>query len=193
MSLRFFKHWLNGPGTVGAVAPSSRCLADAMADGVEAFEAIVEVGAGTGVVTDSLVRRHPSARLIVFELGDELADELRRRFPQADVVGGAFHESVSVLRDLPAKTIIVSALPFRSLSSSVVEPTVSAFSELLYADRARRLVQFTYQPRAPFDAPIGLCWRRIKTVWLNAPPANIWHLSSKANWRDSDTTGLVAP
>jgi phospholipid N-methyltransferase len=49
MSLSFFKQWLKAPATVGAVAPSSRCLADAMADGVESFEAIVEVGAGSGV------------------------------------------------------------------------------------------------------------------------------------------------
>jgi phospholipid N-methyltransferase len=192
MNLNFFKQWLKSPATVGAVAPSSRCLADAMADGVEAFEAIVEVGAGTGVVTDSLVRRHPSARLIVFELGDQLATELRGRFPQAHVVGGAFHENVSVLRELPAKTIIVSGLPFRSLSSGVVEPTVAAFAELLNADRARRLVQFTYQPRVPFAAPIGLRWHRIKTVWLNAPPANVWHLSSKTDWRGSDAAHLVA-
>src|ERR1700692_3038958 len=80
MSLSFFKQWLKAPATVGAVAPSSRCLADAMAHGVESFEAIVEVGAGTGVVTDSLVRRHPSARLIVFELGDQLAADLKGGF-----------------------------------------------------------------------------------------------------------------
>jgi phosphatidylethanolamine/phosphatidyl-N-methylethanolamine N-methyltransferase len=161
-----------------------------MADGVEEFEAIVEVGAGTGVVTDSLVRRHPSARLIVFELGDQLAAELRGRFPHAHVIGGAFHKNISALQDLPAKTIIVSGLPFRSLSSGVVEPTVAAFAELLYADRARRLVQFTYQPRVPFAAPIGLRWHRIKTVWLNAPPASIWYLSSKTNWRGSDSAHL---
>jgi phospholipid N-methyltransferase len=182
MSLSFFKQWLKAPATVGAVAPSSRCLAEAMAHGVESFEAIVEVGAGTGVVTESLARRHPSARLIVFELADQLASELRERFPHAQVVGGAFHKNVAVLQDLPAKTIIVSGLPFRSLSSGVVEPTVAAFAELLYADRARRLVQFTYQPRVPFVAPIALRWHRIKTVWLNAPPANVWHLSSKTNW-----------
>jgi phospholipid N-methyltransferase len=183
MSLSFFKHWLSDPATVGAVAPSSRYLADAMADGVEAFDAIVEVGAGTGVVTDSLVRRHPSARLIIFELGHQLATELKGRFPQAHVVSGAFHENVSVLQDLPAKTIIVSGLPFRSLSPRVIEPTVAAFAELLYADKARRLVQFTYQPRVPFAAPTGLSWHRIKTVWLNTPPANVWQLSSKVNWR----------
>jgi phospholipid N-methyltransferase len=190
MNLRFFKHWLTDPATVGAVAPSSRYLANAMAEGVEAFEAIVEIGAGTGVVTDSLIRRHPSAKLIVFELANQLAAELRGQFPQAHVVGGAFHENLSVLRDLPAKTIFVSGLPFRSLSPRIVEPTVAAFAELLHADKARRLVQFTYQPRVPFIAPKGLCWHRIKTVWLNTPPANVWHLSSKANGRRS---GAVRP
>jgi phosphatidylethanolamine/phosphatidyl-N-methylethanolamine N-methyltransferase len=148
-----------------------------MADGVEEFEAIVEVGAGTGVVTESLVRRHPSARLIVFELGEQLAEELGARFPHAHVIGGAFHKNISVLKDLPARTIIVSGLPFRSLSPGVVEPTVAAFAEFLYADQVRRLVQFTYQPRVPFAAPIGLRWQRIKTVWRNAPPASIWYLA----------------
>lgn len=55
------------------MAPSSRCLADAMADDVEAFEAIVEMEAETRVLTDSLMCRHPSTWLIVFELGDQLA------------------------------------------------------------------------------------------------------------------------
>jgi phospholipid N-methyltransferase len=139
MKLSFFKHWLSDPATVGAVAPSSRYLADAMTDGVEAFDAIVEVGAGTGAVTESLVRRHPSARLIVFELRERLATELSRRFPQAGVVGGAFHKNVSVLYDLPAKTVFVSGLPFRSLSVRVIEPTIAAFSELLCADKSRHL------------------------------------------------------
>jgi phospholipid N-methyltransferase len=190
MSLSFFKHWLRDPAAVGAVAPSSRYLADAMTDGVEAFDAIVEVGAGTGVVTESVVRRHPSARLIIFELGERLASELGARFPQAHVVGGAFHENTAVLQDLPAKTIIVSALPFRSLSPRVVEPTVAAFADLLYADKARRLVQFTYQPRVPFAAPAGLWWRRVKTVWLNTPPANVWQLSRKV---ESRRNGAVCP
>lgn len=192
MNLSFFKHWLSDPATVGAVAPSSRYLADAMADGVEDFEVIVEVGAGTGVVTESLLRRHPSARLIVFELGDQLATELRGRFPEAHVVGGAFHENLSVLRNLPAKTIVVSGLPFRSLSTHIVKPTVAAFAELLHANKARRLVQFTYQPRVPFTAPLGLRWDRIKTVWLNTPPANIWHLSSNASGRRASASRPVS-
>jgi hypothetical protein len=60
-----------------------------------------------------------------------------------------------VPRELPAKTIIVLGLPFRALSSGVVEPTVADFAELFYADRARRLVPFTYQPGALFTAAIG--------------------------------------
>jgi phosphatidylethanolamine/phosphatidyl-N-methylethanolamine N-methyltransferase len=180
MSLNFFKHWLAAPMTVGSVMPSSRYLADAVADGVEGFDAIIEVGAGTGSITKSLIQRHPSATLMLFELGDRLAVELSRKFPHAHVVSGSFHENVSLLQNLPAKTVIVSGLPMQSLSPHIKAPTIARFAELLLANKARRLVQFTYLPKIPFTAPPGLCWRRIKTVWRNVPPANIWQLAAKS-------------
>jgi phosphatidylethanolamine/phosphatidyl-N-methylethanolamine N-methyltransferase len=177
MSLNFFMHWLAAPMTVGSVMPSSRYLAEALADRAAGFEAIVEVGAGTGIVTQSLIQRYPAATLTLFELGDRLAVELSRNFPQARVVSGPFHENVSRLPILPARTVIISGLPMQSLPSHVTTPTIAHFADLLLANSARRLVQFTYLPKAPFTAPPGLCWRRIKTVWRNVPPANVWQLS----------------
>jgi phospholipid N-methyltransferase len=38
------------------------------------------------------------------------------------------------------------------------------------------LVQFTYQPRAPFDEGAGWHWRRGRTVVANIPPATVWTL-----------------
>lgn len=173
--------------TVGAVAPSSRYLADAMVHGIELFDAVVEVGAGTGVVTKSIVRRHPSAALTLFELGDRLAVELSRKFPQAHVVSGSFHENISALQNLPPKTVIVSGLPFQSLSPRVTAPTIAAFADLLHADKTRRLIQFTYLPKVPFAAPAGLYWHRTRTVWLNVPPANVWQLGHEINDGDCET------
>lgn len=181
MNTTFLRHWLQDPISVGAIAPSSRHLAAAMAEETGNFDTIVEVGAGTGAITAALVKRNPEARLVVFELSQKLAHGLQTRFPQAEVIAGAFHENVSALHDLPPKTVVVSALPFRSLPPTIVGPTVEALADVLRVDGARRLVQFSYWPRVPFAAPADFSWLRIRTVWRNAPPANVWKLHSKPN------------
>ena len=148
-----------------------------MADGAANFDAIVEIGAGTGAITESLATRHPDVQLIVFELAPSLADNLRARFPGARVISGAFHENVSVLDGLPKRTVLVSALPFKSLPRRVVRPTVDAFAAFMRAAPGRHLMQFSYSLRAPFVAPEDFGWQRVTTVWRNAPPANVWQLS----------------
>jgi phospholipid N-methyltransferase len=135
-----------------------------------------EVGAGTGAITEALVQKNPNARLILFELADDLAVRLKRRYPLAEVVTGPFHEKASVLAGLPERTIFVSGLPFRSLPSETIALSVNALTESLRVSPVRKLVQFTYQPRAPFDPPDGFLWQRYKTIWRNAPPASVWHL-----------------
>ncbi|EDZ97656.1 conserved hypothetical protein [Burkholderia sp. H160] len=150
-----------------------------MAEEAENFDAIVEVGAGTGAITEALVKRNSEARLVVFELSEKLADGLQARFPRAEVIAGAFHENVSALHNLPPKTVVVSALPFRSLPPRTVRPTVEALTDVLRVDQARCLVQFSYRSRAPFTAPADFSWRKVCTVWRNAPPANVWELHGK--------------
>jgi phosphatidylethanolamine/phosphatidyl-N-methylethanolamine N-methyltransferase len=147
-----------------------------MTEGVAAFDAIVEIGAGTGAITEALVQKNPNARLILFELAEDLAAKLKKRYPQAEVVAGPFHEKASVLTGLPERTIFVSGLPFRSMPSKVIALTISALTECLRVSPVRKLVQFTYQPRAPFAPPAGFLWQRYKTVWRNTPPASVWHL-----------------
>jgi phospholipid N-methyltransferase len=176
LSISFLKHWLSNPANVGALAPSSRYLADAMAEDVRSFDAIVEVGAGTGAITEVIVRKHPQARLVLFELAGSLAAELAQRYPRAEVIAGPFHENANVLEGLPERTIFVSALPFRSLPASVIALTVETLAQSLRVAPVRKLVQFTYQPRAPFTPPDGFFWRRSRTIWRNAPPASVWQL-----------------
>jgi phospholipid N-methyltransferase len=148
-----------------------------MTQEVAAFDAIVEVGAGTGAITEALVRKHPKARLVLFELAEGLAATLAQRFPHAEVIAGAFHENAGVLAGLPERTIFVSGLPFRSLPEAVITPTVETLTQSLRVAPVRKLVQFTYQPRAPFVPPVGFRWKRHTTIWRNAPPASVWHLT----------------
>jgi phospholipid N-methyltransferase len=74
---------------------------------------------------------------------------------------------------------VVSSLPFRSLPPRWSEPTRMAIEHFLLAGAHRRLVQYTYQPRVPFDLRGGdrLHWQRGRVVWRNAPPAWVWTLA----------------
>jgi len=172
------RQWLKTPAMVGALLPSSRHLAKAMARHAGETDALVELGAGTGTITRELVRQHPDTPLILFEQNSTLANRLRSHFTHAEIIAECFHQRTDLLAQLPERSVFVSSLPFRSLPSHIAIPTITALHRLLDGNPQRRLIQFTYQPRAPFRAPAGLAWRRYVTVWRNAPPAGIWELST---------------
>jgi len=162
------------------VAPSSRRLAQAMAAAADGAQWLVELGAGTGAVTEALQRRHPTLPLVAVELDPQWAQRLRQRFPRVEVRCAAAHEVLAALQARPGDAVVVSSLPFRSLPPAWHEVTRRAIEQFLRADPRRRLVQYTYQPRAPFtvDAESGLVWRRRGVVWGNLPPAWIWQLGA---------------
>ena len=83
--------WLEKPLTVGAVAPSGKALARIMAGYIDpaAESPVVELGPGTGPVTEALVERGiDPARLILVEFDPQFCALLRERYPAATVVQG---------------------------------------------------------------------------------------------------------
>ena len=76
---------LRNPASTGAVLPSSRTLANAMANAAVGADAVIELGAGTGPVTDALLRKLPGVPLIAVELQASMARRLQARFPAVDV------------------------------------------------------------------------------------------------------------
>ena len=170
------------PGLVGAVCPSSRWLAAAMAQAAHGAQQIVELGAGTGAITEALVEQHPGVPLVAVEMQRELAELLPKRFDGIDVRCAPAHE---VLAELQAhampRTVLVSSLPFQSLPEPWRECTVEAVASFLRANALARLVQYTYQRKAPFELPAGsdLHWTRVGRVWRNAPPASLWSLQRR--------------
>ncbi|WEN43008.1 Ribosomal RNA small subunit methyltransferase A [Thauera sp. GDN1] len=170
---------LRDPASTGAVLPSSRALANAMAHAATGADAVVELGAGTGPVTEALLRHMPGVPLIAVELQAPLARRLRTRFPSVEVREASAKQVVDGLIHRPGRLVLVSSLPFRSLPKAVGAETVDSICRFLAHSRERKLVQFTYQPRAPFVAPRGLRWHRRSVVWRNTPPAGIWELQAE--------------
>jgi len=87
----FLRGFLKDPRGVSAPTPSSPALAAAMAEKVDPLRPglVVELGAGTGVVTEALLARGISAeRLLVIEYGAYFVDLLRKRFAEVTVIQG---------------------------------------------------------------------------------------------------------
>jgi phospholipid N-methyltransferase len=160
----------------GAVAPSSKYLANAMARAAEGAAALVELGAGTGPVTRALAHVYPELRLIVVELRKDLAGALRREFRTAEVHAAPAAAVLPSLTGLPADTAIVSSLPFRSLPRALKHETVGSILDFLRDGQGRFMLQFTYYPGVPFHVPLGFRWHKVAFVALNLPPAAVWML-----------------
>jgi phospholipid N-methyltransferase len=174
--LTLLAHLFKAPAYTGAVAPSSKFLAKAMADAAHGAAHIVELGAGTGPVTRVLSREHPDARLTVVELQPVLARKLSRAYPRARVYAMPAAEVLDELDFDGMPVALVSSLPFRSLPTLVRAKTRNSILQFLRRHPGSWLVQFTYQPRAPFEGEQGFAWKRTRTVVANIPPAGVWTL-----------------
>ncbi|MFT3804996.1 MAG: rRNA adenine N-6-methyltransferase family protein [Burkholderiaceae bacterium] len=161
------------------MAPSSKGLARAMARGADEADFVVELGAGTGAITRELVQRCRPDRLAIVEPDPTAARRLRHLFPHSLVLACCVHEAPSFFASLPDDVLLVSSLPFRSLPRHVIAPTIDLLLGVLDHGDRRRLVQYTYHPRAPFDVPHDFRWRRRERVLRNLPPAGIWELTGR--------------
>src|SRR5262249_29662519 len=88
---RFFRSWMEKPLAIGAVTPSGKALARTMASYVDPSVAgpIIELGPGTGPVTEALVAQGVEpARLVLVEFNPAFCRLLRQRYPAASVVQG---------------------------------------------------------------------------------------------------------
>ena len=177
---RFLRSWFERPLVTGAVTPSGKMLARTMAAYVDprVDGPVVELGPGTGPVTEALIRRGIAAeRLVLIEFNPDFCALLRRRFPGATVVqGDAYNirESVGAVLKEPAAATI-SSLPL------FTKPLEQRLDLLNRAHDLMRpgapFVQFTYAVVPPIPARCeagSYIADRSNRVWLNLPPARVW-------------------
>jgi phosphatidylethanolamine/phosphatidyl-N-methylethanolamine N-methyltransferase len=174
----FLSRWLKAPNLIGAVAPSSRALARAMAHEIDPAGSglVIELGGGTGSITQALLERGVAPeRLVVVERDRTLAAVLRHRFPNVRVVLGDAGELSTLLRPLSIRCAdaVVSSLPLLSMPKALRRRIVRESFALL--GEHGTLVQFTYGVASPLAAPeFGLKAEIAERIWLNFPPAAVW-------------------
>src|SRR6478736_4966966 len=151
--VRFLRSWIEKPLAMGAVMPSGKPLARTMAQYVDPHGdgPVIELGPGTGPITNALVERGVDPRrLVLLEYSPNFCALLRDRFPQATVVQGDAY----------------------ALRNALVDVLRQAFNAL--APRAP-FIQFTYSVAPPIPKSLpGIVTEASERIWMNVPPARVW-------------------
>jgi phosphatidylethanolamine/phosphatidyl-N-methylethanolamine N-methyltransferase len=179
-SARFLKTLVAAPRLTGAVAPSGRALARAMATaiGSPSHGLIVELGPGTGPVTQSLIETGVAAeRLVLVEYDAGFCRLLRRRFAPAAIVESDAYDLPRALAPFAGQPIaaVVSSLPLLNQPPPRREKLIGDAFALMGPTGV--FVQFTYGLLSPI--PREFCANRYSAVrsrpiLRNLPPAFVW-------------------
>ena len=180
---RFFKAWFENPMRTGAVSPSGRFLARMMARYVDPAGdgPIIELGPGTGPVTQALLQRGVAPeRLVLVEYDEAFCGLLRKRFPRCVVVQGDAYDLGKTLAGIVDGPVaaVVSSLPLLNCPEAQRRGLIERAFRMMKPDGC--FVQFTYGMVSPLPLrpregmPKDFWGEASPPVLLNLPPARVW-------------------
>jgi phosphatidylethanolamine/phosphatidyl-N-methylethanolamine N-methyltransferase len=198
----FLLGWSRAPMAVGLPFPSSpwtaRRLARAAIDAaIPGGGPLLELGAGTGPVTEALLEAGcPLDQVVVMERDAELCRTLERRFRGLNVLHGNALEIGEVLARarIPSISVALSGLPMRAVAPKAAARCYSDVFRAMPPGGA--IIQYTYgfrSPVAPDNAALKLDATFVGREWRNVPPMGIWRyrlpasrIARRAKPRDSE-------
>jgi phospholipid N-methyltransferase len=138
---------------------------------------VLELGPGTGAVTQALIERGlREDRLVAIENNPKLARLLHRRFPRAHIItGDAWHLDV-LLREQaePIESVgaVISSLPLLNFPPAEADTLAEKIRAIL--ERGGKWVQYSYHLGNGHHKSATRFHRLAsKIVWLNLPPARV--------------------
>jgi phosphatidylethanolamine/phosphatidyl-N-methylethanolamine N-methyltransferase len=174
----FIRSWIDKPITMGAVAPSGKMLARAMARYVDpdGVGPVIELGPGTGAVTKALVENGVApSRLVLVEFNPSFCRLLRTRYPDATVIQGDAYRIKHLLGGLlhePAAAV-VSGLPLQTKPIKRRTQLIDEAFEMMAPGAP--FVQFTYAMITPIPKRhADVTAEPSELIWQNLPPARVW-------------------
>ena len=176
--MQFIRSWIEKPLSTGAVMPSGKLLARTMARYVDPQSSgpVIELGPGTGPVTEALVEHGiDPKRLVLVEFNPDFCRLLRTRYPAATVVQGDAYRLRALLEKVvrdPAAAM-VSGLPLVTKPLRTRLRLISDAMGLLAPGAP--FVQFTYAMVPPIPKALsGIKAEASDMIWMNLPPARVW-------------------
>ncbi len=173
----FFRRWLVNPLQMGSVVPSSPALCRRVAAQISRRpdEAVLELGAGTGVISRALLAAGvPPERLFVVEIVPAMSAHLRRMLPGVQVIEGdarrlpellprRWHERIgSVVCGIP---LVLLPVPEQRRFIDAIEAVAPG----------KGFLHYSYCATSPLPwRKHALLARREAWTPLNFPPASVW-------------------
>jgi phospholipid N-methyltransferase len=177
--MMFLREFIRHRKQIGAIAPSSRFLVDKMIHSVELESAkvVVELGAGTGVMTHKILSRisHKTV-LLVFETNQHFYNRLKADILDERVI--LIHDSAEKIQEylhyyqLAQVDVVISSLPLMSIAEDTKQRIVKKVYEVLATKGV--FVQFQYSFFMFYK--FKLLFRKVNVAFesLNVPPAFVF-------------------
>lgn len=173
----FLRRWLANPLQMGSVVPSSPALCRRVATQVRRTgdEWVVELGAGTGVISRALLLHGvPPERMAVVEIVPSMAGHLRATLPGVEVAAG----DARLLPDLLPRArhgrigTVICGIPLVLLPLAEQRRFIQA---MLAVAPGRGFLHYSHCATSPLPArKHGLAATREAWTPLNLPPASVW-------------------
>ncbi|MFG2074095.1 Phospholipid N-methyltransferase [Nonomuraea maritima] len=183
----FLGQFLRSPGTIGAVAPSSRRLAAAVCAPIpeRGEPVVVELGPGTGAFTAEIQRRLGGrGHHLAVELNETLAGLLAERFPGVDVAHADAARLTDLLgeRGLRSADVVVSGLPWAAFPNGLQHDLLAAVTAAMSPGAAFTTFSYAHaialSSARRFRALLAERFEEVvqgRTVWRNTPPAFVFN------------------
>lgn len=183
--LRFLGGFLRRPVTTGSVWPSSRRLAAALAETIDAKpgDTVLEFGPGSGPVTRAISARLPEgAHYLGIDINPDFVALLRTRFPALRFREGCVTEAARFLEEegLPRPKWIICGLPFGNLPRDLARRVMQHAAETLAHGGEMRMFQYVHAYRLHTSTGARKQMSehfaevvRARAVWANMPPAYV--------------------
>ncbi|HZS46552.1 MAG TPA: methyltransferase domain-containing protein [Blastocatellia bacterium] len=184
--VKFISTFLRKPVATGAIAPSSRWLAELMTEDMKLSQAetVVELGPGTGAFTKAIQEKiRPDALFLAIELNPQFAEELTLQFPDVNIINGSAEKFGEYLQQYGRSSAdsVLCGLPWAGFSQDLQDRLLSAILKSLRP--GGKFATFAYIHAAWL--PPGRRFRQMlesnfsevsmtRVVWRNLPPAFVY-------------------
>ena len=175
-SFCFLRAFFRAPRSIGSVCESSPFLTKALVAGISPrlSGTVVDLGAGTGVVTRQLLSRgYPMEQIIAVEKSPTLAGIMEQTWPGLRIIKADAVTAMGALRltGVPVSAVL-SSLPLRLFSAAAVRTVLREAYDLL--PEGGRFVQYSYAFWKRFPL-LGNGFSPVASTFVpgNLPPARV--------------------
>ena len=181
-TLLFLRRWLANPLQMGSIVPSSAALCRRIVQQVhlEDGEAVLELGAGTGVIGRALLASGiPGTQMVTIEIVPSMAEHLRQILPGVYVIAGDARRLPDLLPSRFGGRIgtVICGIPLVLLPLAEQRRFIDAIEAVA---PGKGFLHYSYCVTSPLPwRKHGLVARREAWTALNFPPASVWRYTPR--------------